>query len=997
MEDWKAALDATVLKQGTFTMIFHPHGWIKPEQLVELIEYGVRRHGRKLKFLNFREAQERLNAHLLNGQPLRDANGQDNGVRLLDLNHDGYMDVVIGQGEIRKTRVWNPHNRQWIDSPFPTAIIRRTKQGTESTGVQFGIVQTNGHASMLVRNEQTAGAWDFEGRNWVENKALLAGLTLDGQPVFTRHDGRDRGVRLVDVDRNGRCELVVANESQNAAFEFKVRAGGWKRLPFAFPDGARLTDATGRDLGLRFVDVNEDGFPDLLFSNESGYSLDLFLDEEFFHMPRGWSHRVRSGKPGEAGAIPMISRAGANNGAWIRHRTLWVQNEFTAEKPDLVDRMTFDQMIAFEAPPAKSPEEARATLKAAPGFAVELVASEPLVHDPIAFDWSADGKLWVLEMGDYPLGPDGKGGAGGRVRFLEDTNGDGTYDKSTLFLEGLSIPTGLMPWRNGVLILSAPELFYAEDANGDGKADVKEVLFTGFPPGNPQHRANGFDYGIDNWIYGANGDSGGQITSVKTGRVVDINGRDFRFRPETGEFEAESGQTQYGRHRDDWGNWFGNNNPTWLWHYLFAERYITRNPHLPVKRNKAILANYPDSGRTYAISTALERFNDPSGLEHVTSANSAMPYRDDLFGPDFSRSVFISEPVHNCIHREVLVDDGVTFTSHRAKGEEKSEFLASTDPWFRPTMLRTGPDGALYLADMYRLVIEHPEWIALDRQKQLDLRAGADRGRIYRVVPEKSARRPFPNLARMTTAQWVQALDSPNGWQRDTAQRLLVERGGTEAVEALRRLAHSSARSVTRLHALATLEGLHQLTANSVIAALNDSDSRLREHAVRLSEPFLRRRSKDDDELLKAVLGRVHDSSARVRYQLAFSLGESGAPEAGRALAEIARNDWRDPHLRLAVMSSATNHLNEMVNALMHDQERPEGLVEQLLSLALALHNNVALKQLVSAVVQPKNDQFEPWQFDALAGLLDALERKGQSLSTFVTEAEGIQRHSGEL
>ncbi len=227
----------------------------------------------------------------------------------------------------------------------------------------------------------------------------------------------------------------------------------------------------------------------------------------------------------------------------------------------------------------ESPVESLKSIQVAPGFKVELAATEPLVKDPIAFEWGADGKLWVVEMGDYPLGIDGKGKPGGVVRFLEDTDGDGRYDRQTTFLDGLGFPTGVMPWRKGVLVACAPDIFYAEDRDGDGKADHREVLFTGFGQGNQQHRLNGFELGLDGWVYGANGDSGGNVRSVKTGTRTSISGRDFRFRPDTGEFEAESGQTQYGRHRDDWGHWFGNNNPNWGWHYVLANHDLRRNPH----------------------------------------------------------------------------------------------------------------------------------------------------------------------------------------------------------------------------------------------------------------------------------------------------------------------------------------------------------------------------------------------------------------------------------
>ncbi len=334
-----------------------------------------------------------------------------------------------------------------------------------------------------------------------------------------------------------------------------------------------------------------------------------------------------------------------------------------------------------------------------------------------------------------------------------------------------------MPWRDGILISTAPDILYVTDTDSDGRADQQEVILSGFVPGNQQHRVNGFEWGLDGWIYAANGDSGGTVHSPKSGQRVGISGRDLRFRPDTGEVEAVSSQSQFGRRRDDFGNWFGNNNPTWLWHVGLPEHYLRRNPKLAIKSPKRLLANYQGATRVFPTSIAQERPNQPWSLNHVTSACSPCPYRDTLFGVGFDTSVFISEPVHNVVHREVLITDGAGFRSERADGEESTEFLASSDPWFRPTSLRTGPDGALYIADFYRFVIEHPEWISPEMQARLDLRAGQDRGRIYRVSPVAAGRRKIPDLTQLDSPGLARALDSPSGWQRDCVQRLLHEGG----------------------------------------------------------------------------------------------------------------------------------------------------------------------------------------------------------------------------
>src|SRR6478736_1452496 len=311
--------------------------------------------------------------------------------------------------------------------------------------------------------------------------------------------------------------------------------------------------------------------------------------------------------------------------------------------------------------------------------------------------------------------------------------------KATNFLDEIPFPTGVKVWRKGILVTAAPEILYAEDTDGDDKADERKVLYRGFGEGNQQHRVNGLRWGLDNWLYIGNGDSGGVIKSltsglmgtrsVSEGKEVNVNGRDLRIRPDTGELDATSGNTQFGRERDDWGNWFGNNNSDPLWHYTLDDYYLRRNPHLtppPVKKQVSVT---PGAAPVYPKSKTLTRFNDFSMANRFTSACSSILYRDDLLGPDYFGNSFVCEPVHNLVHREIVEPQGTTFTSHRPADEQQSEFLASEDSWFRPSMCRTGPDGALWISDMYRFVIEHPKWIPEAAQKKVQIRAGDDKGR----------------------------------------------------------------------------------------------------------------------------------------------------------------------------------------------------------------------------------------------------------------------------
>jgi len=245
--------------------------------------------------------------------------------------------------------------------------------------------------------------------------------------------------------------------------------------------------------------------------------------------------------------------------------------------------------------PIQSPEETLRGLGVRDGFTVEQMAAEPMVIDPVDFAWGPGGRFWVVEMFDYPNGTDGRGKPGGRVRYLEDTDSDGRYDKSTIFVDGLGFPNSVMPWRKGILVTSAPETLYLEDTDGDGKADLRRAMFVGFSECNEQHRVNHMRWGLDNWVYLANGDGGagelGAVKSPATGKAIDIHGRDLRLRPDHGMLDAATGRAQFGRARDDWGNWFGCNNGNPGWHYATTDHYMRRNPYLATPPGRVNLAS----------------------------------------------------------------------------------------------------------------------------------------------------------------------------------------------------------------------------------------------------------------------------------------------------------------------------------------------------------------------------------------------------------------------
>ena len=990
VRDWEAAIDATVLKQGVFNFVFHPHGWVKITQMIEWIDHITAKHDSNVKFLSFREARERLTNNLLGGQALRADNGQDNGIRLLDLNNDGFMDAVIGNEHLRQTRVWDPQAKRWKTTTFPVQLVQIATDGTRTdAGIRFGILQPSDNASFFISNNHEKGIWHFDGETWIEDPAMLRGL---GQALKTVDTTRDNGVRLRDTDNDGICEIIVGNPDTQAVLKWVPSRKQWQPATFNLPPGVTIVRQDGSDNGTRFVDINEDGFLDVLQSNEKRYSLHLYIPQPLTGWNIGWPREVTSGKRSDPNAIPMIVRGGEhnNNGAWFHSRHLWIQNEDTAHLPNLVDRRSYVELLRGVLPLPKSAEESARAMELLPGYTIELMAAEPLVADPVAFEWDSHGRLWVVEMADYPLGLDGKGQHGGRVRWLEDRDGDGHYDHSTVFLDGLSFPNGVMPWRDGVLISATPDILFARDTNGDGKADETRVLFSGFREGNQQHRMNGFEYGLDNWVYGANGDSGGIVTSPGTGLSVNIRGRDFRFRPDTLEFQTQTGQTQYGRRRDDWGNWFGNNNPNLGWHYTQPEHYLRRNPHFVAPSPRHPIGNYSRSQQINHISKPHQRFSGVGTYHQITAANSPTPYRDELFGEQSSRHLFISAPAYNVVRRELLEPNGVTFSSNRPEGADGHEFLASSDSWFRPITLKTGPDGALWIADFYRLVLEHPEWIPDDVERYHNVRAGSDRGRLYRVYPDGTKPRPIPNLANKTTAQLVAALDSPSGWQRDTAQQLLVQQNDKSAAKRLAKLLQTSANPKARLHALCTLEGLGRLRAEHAVAGMSDRHPGVREHAVRVSEPLLR---SDPGDALGQVLRRlVDDPEIRVRRQLAFSLGEWNSPTAGDLLGRLAKASAGQPDLQAAIASSAVGHSARILDPLLAGQQtgRITKLTTTMLRLAAIEAEADDVKQLLHRLTRDPTE-LEPWRMEALSGLLTHARKRQLPLDELLADANLVK------
>jgi putative membrane-bound dehydrogenase-like protein len=641
-----------------------------------------------------------------------------------------------------------------------------------------------------------------------------------------------------------------------------------------------------------------------------------------------------------------------------------------------------------------SPQQAQSAIQTKKQLQVDLVAAEPLVASPVAIDFGPDGRLWVAEMYDYPSGLDGKFQPGGRVRVLESTAGDGVFDKATVFLDNIPFPTGITVWRKGVLVCAAPDILYAEDTKRDGKADRIVKLFSGFGTHNYQARVNSLEYGLDGWVHGSCGIFGGTITCTPLapvlrgegmgvrGKVVALGNRDFRIKPDEGLLEPATGRTQQGRVRDDWGNWFGCDNSNFLWHYPLADHYLRRNPYLAAPPS-AVFVPEGDGNRVYPASQQLQLFKLSGPPGRATAACGVGIYRDDLLGQEFQGNAFTCEPVDLLITRRLLVPNKSTFVGKRAADEQSSEFLASTDNWFRPVQVRTGPDGGLWIVDMYRYVIEHPRWIPPEDLATLDVRAGATMGRIYRVRAKDKPLRPWSRLDQFDTAGLVAALDSPNGWQRDMASQMLLWNGDKSAIPALARLLDTG-RPEARVNALAVLPELGGLTESIVEKGLRDKHPGVRLQAARAAERLTRAQF---ESIAQTFLRLQCDPDDHVRLQVLCGLGELHDPHAPAALLFIAGQHARDPYYVAAALSSVNaGNYEEVLEKLATSTDPPLATIQPLLRIMLATAVDKTKSRLIGKLFSPFHPSEGPtaWQMHAVGELYDLLDNRGQKLEQLI-------------
>lgn len=644
-----------------------------------------------------------------------------------------------------------------------------------------------------------------------------------------------------------------------------------------------------------------------------------------------------------------------------------------------------------ESPQSSSAVEAKyalSTFQVADGFKIELIAAEPMISDPVDMEIDEYGNMYVIEMHGYPLDKSGSG----KVILLKDTNGDGIMDKRIVFADKLTLPAGVMRWKKGIMVTDAPDLLYLEDSDNDGKADIRDTVLSGFALSNPQHNTNNPMYGLDNWIYIAHqgatstheykeefGDEGSEIIfpgSVNAAKLPkNANGRSIRFLPDQKQIESLSTQTQFGHAFDQWGHWFGCNNSNQGYHEVIANRYFQRNTDLLISNSTQSMSDHLNAPEVFPTTIHPDR-QLLTDVGVMTSGCGITIYQGGAFPAPFDKNIsFVAEPVSNLVHADVIRDSGSSFTASAIL--KNKEFLTSTDAWSRPVNFYVGPDGALYVMDYYRRVIESPEWMSEQAVKAGGLYDGSDMGRIYRITATDQKAAEWTRglkLGDESSEKLVHHLADKNIWWRTNAQRLLVDRKDKKAVPALLKMANNPESSMGRLHALWTLEGIAELSPATIEAAFKDKEAGIRTNAIKLAELHL----SDYPQLAKPLLSLQNDSDPKVRLQLLLTLGYLNTNESAIVRNKLLFKDINDKWIQIAAITAGSSQtesiLKEVLANYRSDVPAYASLVQRLTSMIANSGDKNSIKDLLQKSTSASSGKQTQWQGAILEGLAMGLE-----------------------
>ena len=582
-----------------------------------------------------------------------------------------------------------------------------------------------------------------------------------------------------------------------------------------------------------------------------------------------------------------------------------------------------------------SPVESLTRFTLKPGYNLELVAHEPSIADPVALAFDEKARMYVVEMIDYSEQSEEQLGV---VKLLEDKDGDGFYETSSRFATGLSWPTAIACYDQGVFVGAAPDILFLKDTDGDGVADINRKVFTGFGRGNVQGLVNSFRWGLDNRLYGQTSVSGGLVTTLTQpdDKPLHLSGKDFSFAPELLDIRIESGGGQHGMSFDDYGNRFTCHNSDNLQAFLYEHRYELTKQLIPLPPSRRSIAADGAQANVFRISPVepwrilrtnlrisgvapglLEGGGRPSG--YFTSATGVTVYTGSQM-PNLYGQAFIADVGSNLVHRKRLSRDGVGWKGDRIDIE--SEFIASSDTWFRPVQFANAPDGCLYILDFYREVIEHPQSLPDSIKRHLDLTNGRDKGRIYRL---RDTRRPVQyrhDLGSYSEEHLIETLNHPNGWHRETARRLIWAKlskdlGSSESqvcLDKIELITTKRTESSSEQGRAGGLDGLALLVLarrlpSDVSFWLKHQDSSVRAAAIRMLETL----AVDHLELRRRLYEKATDEDIGVRFQLAITMSllpnkDEDFVERRIAIRSMLDQMIMDPAYRAAVANLIEPH-----------------------------------------------------------------------------------------